>query len=262
MGRRSGEILLRISRCSHFTTARDRIGGGAPGAPATPSTAAAYMNLARAVALPSLLMLLLLSVDAQAQQQQQQPPRPNVAPSGRVTTSVAFDGRVLRGRGDDWLWFLGTPAHSGPSRMIIDYGQPHARGREVFGGLVPYGEVWRLGANWATTLMLDVEMRIGDLELPRGEYTLFLLPTAQGGELIVSEETRQWGTDYDSTRDFGRTAMRRRSLAEPMESLVITLEPNAAGDSYAVPSGELRITWGLVEYAIDWEMLWPSKLEP
>ena len=186
------------------------------------------------------------------------PARPNVAPSGRVTTSVAFDGRLLRGRGADWGWFTGTPAHSGPSRMIVDYGQPHARGREVFGELVPYGEVWRLGANWATTLMLDVEMRIGDLELPRGEYTLFLLPRPDGGELVVSEETRQWGTDYDASRDFGRTAVRRRDLAEHRESLVITLEPSIPeGGAYEVPSGTLRIVWGSVEYATDWAMLWP-----
>jgi len=123
-----------------------------------------------AAALAALLTVVG-SLDAQTAQ-----PRPNVAPSGRVTTSVAFDGRLLLGRGSDWGWFTGTPAHSGPSRMIVDYGQPHARGREIFGELVPYGEVWRLGANWATTLMLDVEMRIGDLDLPRGEYTLFLLP--------------------------------------------------------------------------------------
>jgi hypothetical protein len=141
--------------------------------------------------------------------------------------------------------------------MIIDYGQPHARGRTIYGELVPFGEVWRLGANWATTLMLDVEMRIGDLELPRGEYTLFLLPTEDGGELIVSEETRQWGTDYDPTRDYGRTPLRRRDLAEHIESLTIVLEPDAVGEVYSVPSGRLRILWGLVEYSADWRMLWP-----
>jgi hypothetical protein len=188
---------------------------------------------------------------------QQAPAQPNVAPSGRVTTSVAFDGRLLRLRGEEWGWFTGTPAHSGPSRMIVDYGQPHARGREIFGGLVPYGEVWRLGANWATTLALDVEMRIGELELPRGEYTLFLLPREDGGELIVSAETRQWGTDYDSSWDVGRTPVRRRALAEPIESLMIVLDPDVPGEVYRVPSGQLRILWGLAEYAVDWEMLWP-----
>jgi hypothetical protein len=141
--------------------------------------------------------------------------------------------------------------------VVVDYGQPHARGRVIFGDLVPYGEVWRLGANWATTLMLDIEIVLGDLELPRGEYTLFLLPREDGGELVVSEETRQWGTDYDATRDFGRTAVRRRDLREPIESLTITLEPDFPQAEGAVPSGTLRIAWGLVEYAADWRMLWP-----
>lgn len=204
--------------------------------------------------LPALMLLALLVPLLPARAQAQ--PRPSVAPSGRVTTSVAFDGRLLRGRGPDWGWFLGTPAHSGPSRLIIDYGQPHARGREIFGALVPYGEVWRLGANWATTLMLDVEMRIGELDLPRGEFTLFLLPRDDGGELIVSDETRQWGTDYDPSRDLGRTPVRRRELAEHQESLTIILEPHVAEDG-GVPSGVLRISWGRAEYSTDWRMLWP-----
>jgi hypothetical protein len=209
-------------------------------------------RLRATIVLGVIAAALAASLDAQAPQ-----PRPNVAPSGRVTTSVAFDGRLLRGRGPDWGWFLGTPAHSGPSRMIIDYGQPHARGRTIFGELVPYGEVWRLGANWATTLMLDVDMRIGDLDVPRGEYTLFLVPHEDGGELILSAETRQWGTDYDPSRDFGRTPVRRRELPETVQSLTITLEPVFPQDEGAVPSGTLRIAWGRVEYSTGWRMLWP-----
>ena len=200
-------------------------------------------------------------------------PRPKVAPSGRVTTSVTFDGRVLRGGG----WFTLTPSHSGPSRITIDYGQPHARGREVmrpgpvrarrgqphargrevFGGLVPYGEVWRLGANWATRLTLDFDVRFGDLDVPRGEYTLFMLPRDNGGELVFSRQTRQWGTDYDPSHDFGKTPIGRRPLAETTPSLAITLEPNLPAEAGAIPSGTLRITWGEAEYFTDWLMLWP-----
>ncbi len=180
-------------------------------------------------------------------------PVPKVAPSGRVTTSVTFDGRVLRDGG----WFTYTPSHSGPSRITIDYGQPHARGRAIFGGLVPYGEVWRLGANWATRLTLDFDVRFGDLDVPRGEYTLFMLPREDGGELIVSRQTRQWGTDYDPSFDFGRTPIRRRELAEPVRSLAVTLEPDLPAEEGAVPSGTLRVAWGRAEYLADWLMLWP-----
>ena len=202
------------------------------------------------VAAQAALLATVIAGPLQAQGAQ---PRPNVAPSGRVTTSVSFDGRVLRGGTG---WFLGTPAHLGPSRMIIDYGQPHARGRTIFGGLVPYGEVWRLGANWATSLTLDVPMRIGDLDLPRGEYTLFFLPREDGGELVVSEETRQWGTDYDPSRDFGRTSIQRRDLNGWLESLAITLEPVFPQEAGRVPAGMLRIAWGQAEYFTDWQMIW------
>ncbi len=197
-----------------------------------------------------LSSVILLSATVVAQESE---PRPHVAPSGRVTTSVAFDGRVHR----SGAWFPGTPAHSGPSHITIDYGQPHARGRDIFGSLVPYDQVWRVGANWATRLTLDLDVRIGDLEVPRGEYTLFLVPRESGGELIVSLETRQWGTDYDPSRDFGRTSMTRRELAEARPSLAITLEPNLVGEDEAVPSGTLRVTWGLAEYATEWRLLWP-----
>ena len=196
-------------------------------------------------------IVLLLAAPLGAQDAVQ--PRPKVAPSGRVTTSLTFDGRVLPGG----RWFTLTPSHSGPSRITIDYGQPHARGRAIFGGLVPYEHVWRLGANWATRLTLDFDVRFGELDVPRGEYTLFLLPRAGGGELVVSRQTRQWGTDYDPTRDFGRTPLGRRELAEVVRSLAITLEPDLPADEGAVPSGTLRIAWGEAEYFTDWRMLWP-----
>ena len=197
------------------------------------------------------LTVLLLSGPLAAQNETQ--PRPKVAPSGRVTTSVTFDGRVLPNGG----WFTLTPSHSGPSRITIDYGQPHARGRAIFGELVPYGEVWRLGANWATRLTLDFDVRFGDLTVPRGEYTLFMLPRESGGELIVSRQTRQWGTDYDASHDFGRTPIGRQALAGEVESLTITLEPDLPAEEGAVPSGKLRIAWGEAEYFTDWRMLWP-----
>ncbi len=201
---------------------------------------------------PAALVVLLLIGSLHAQVRSAQPV-PRVAPSGRVTTSVTFDGRVLRDGG----WFTYTPSHSGPSRITIDYGQPHARDREIFGGLVPYGEVWRLGANWATRLTLDFDVRLGELDVPRGEYTLFMLPRANDGELIVSRQTRQWGTDYDASFDLGRTPIDRRTLAGTVRSLAVTLEPDLPAEEGAVPSGMLRITWGEAEYFTAWRMLWP-----
>lgn len=204
-------------------------------------------------ALVSLAVLALLFF-APRLHAQDASPGPIVAPSGRVTTSVAFDGRLLNGGTG---WFNRSTSHSGPSRMTIDYGQPHARGREIFGALVPFGEVWRLGANWATSLTLDVNMRIGDLDVPRGLYTLFLLPREDGAELIVNRQTRQWGTDYDPSLDLGRTSLRCRLLAETAQSLVVTLEPTFPQEAGERPAGALRIAWGGVEFATEWRVIWP-----
>ena len=209
------------------------------------------MGTSRIRAPLAALTIFLLAAPLGAQDAAQ--PRPKVAPSGRVTTSMTFDGRVL----PDGRWFTLTPSHSGPSRITIDYGQPHARGREIFGALVPYGQVWRLGANWATRLTLDFDVRVGDLDVPRGEYTLFLLPRENGGELIVSRQTRQWGTDYDPSYDFGRTPLGRRTLGQAVRSLAITLEPDLPAEEGAVPSGTLRVAWGGAEYSTGWRMLWP-----
>ena len=189
--------------------------------------------------LTALTLLLRVSVlDAQDSS-----PGPLVAPSGRVTTSVAFDGRLLDGATG---WFNRSTSHSGPSRMTIDYGQPHARGRKR-----------RLGANWATSLTLDVNVRIGDLDVPRGLYTLFLVPHEDGAELIVNRQTRQWGTDYDPSLDLGSTQLRRRSLPETAHSLVVTLEPVFPQADGERPAGTLRITWGEAEFATEWRVVWP-----
>ena len=213
-----------------------------------------YMSIpasSTAWVLGSVLTLVLFTPLLSAQESS---PGPMVAPSGRVTTSVAFDGRLLDGATG---WFNRSTSHSGPSRMTIDYGQPHARGRTIFGGLVPYGEVWRLGANWATSLTLDVKVRIGDLDVPRGLYTLFLLPSENGAELIVNRQTRQWGTDYDPSLDLGRTSLRRRSLPDTVQSLAVTLEPIFPQEAGERPGGTVRITWGEVEFETDWRVIWP-----
>src|SRR5581483_11330516 len=111
---------------------------------------------------------------------------------------------------------------SGPSRIAISYGQPHARGRAIVGGLIPTDTVWRFGSNMATTLHSDADMSIGDLALPRGDYTLFLLHTrADAWQLVVSGRTAEWGTDYDPSKDVGRVPLTARRMADNEETLTI-----------------------------------------
>jgi hypothetical protein len=146
----------------------------------------------------------------------------------------------------------GAPAGVSAARITIDYGQPHARGRAVAGALDgDLDRIWRLGANDATALSTDVDLVIGGLTVPKGEYTLYAQTPRQGSwQLIVNRKTRQWGTEYDASMDLGRTPLRSRTLATPIESFTIWLIP--AGDG--VPRGELRIAWGTRELSTEWRV--------
>ncbi len=179
------------------------------------------------------------------------PPPPRMAASSFATVEVHLDARRIGSR-----WYAEDAGLAGPSRISIAYGQPHARGRKVEGGLVPLDTVWRFGANMATTLHSDVDLMIGDLALPRGDYSLFMRYSLGGWRLIVNRGTGQWGTDRDSTRDVGSTALTSRTLAEPEESLSIYLVPESArpADGYADLRGTLRVKWGRTEVKTEWRV--------
>jgi hypothetical protein len=118
--------------------------------------------------------------------------------------------------------------------MEVVYSRPAMRGREIWGGLVPFGEVWRTGANAATHFSTAGPIRLGNLDLPAGTYTLWSTFTPEGGTLIVNSETGQWGTAYDPEHDLGRTSLEQRPVDEPAERFTIELAPDAS---------ELRLVW-------------------
>lgn len=151
-------------------------------------------------------------------------------------------------------WYEEDAALTGPSRIAISYGQPHARGRQIAGKLIPLDTVWRFGANTATALHTDVDITIGNLKIPRGDYTLFMLYRTSGWQLIVNRATAMWGTDYDASKDLGRIPLTVRTMAEPQESLTMYLVPDSArpADGYADLSGVLRIEWGTFELSTRW----------
>src|SRR5712692_11993463 len=158
---------------------------------------------------------------AQVQQQQPAPPL-RIAASSLASVEVHLNARRIGNQ-----WYEEDASLSGTSRIAVSYGQPHARGRKVEGGLIPLDTVWRFGANMATTLHTDLDITLGDLSLPRGDYTLFILYARSGYALIVSRGTGQWGTDYDASKDVGRVALTSRALAEAEPSLTIYLVPDA-----------------------------------
>ena len=162
------------------------------------------------------------------------------APSTTATVEVALNTPRVEGQ----------PA--APAKKIrIVYGQPHARGRTVVGTLeAEMDTVWRLGANTSTTLTTDVDLEIGGVAVPQGNYSLYA-QTSRTGEwkLVINRNTGQWGTTYDKAHDLARVPLKATELHQPIESLSITLVP-AAGDG--PPRGDLRIIWGTRAFDTTW----------
>lgn len=125
----------------------------------------------------------------------------------------------------------------GPGKMRVEYGRPFAKGRRVFGGLVPWGKVWRTGANAATTLSTDVDVTLGSVAVPKGTYTLYTVPGEKEWLLIFNRQTGQWGTEYDPRRDLVRIPARPHFRPDHLEAMTISFLPQ---DAF---KGTLRISW-------------------
>ena len=130
-----------------------------------------------------------------------------------------------------------TEASIDGAKITITYNSPAMRGRTIMGGLVPYGQVWRTGANPATTLITTANLKIGTLDVPAGTYTLYTLPSASQWLLIVNKQTGQWGTVYKQDMDLGRTPMQGKTLSAPQEKMSISFE-NTRGNTT-----QLHIKW-------------------
>jgi hypothetical protein len=125
------------------------------------------------------------------------------------------------------------------AQLWIDYGRPSVRGRSVWGGeLVPFGTVWRTGANAATQLTTSAPITLAGLAVPAGSYTLWTIPHAGGVELIVNRQTGQWGTGYGRAHDLGRARMTSDTLATPVERFTIAIAPSEGR------RGALTMAWG------------------
>jgi hypothetical protein len=174
-----------------------------------------------------------------------------IAASSFATVEVHLNSRRIGTN-----WYEEDASLTGPSRIAITYGQPHARGRKVEGGLIPLDTVWRFGANLATTLHTDLDISVGDLKLPRGDYSLFILYSRSGYSLIVNRGTGQWGTDREASKDLGRVPLTSRTMAEAEPALSIYLVPDSPqpGTGYAELRGVLRIKWGSTELTTPWRV--------
>lgn len=129
-------------------------------------------------------------------------------------------------------------------KLTIAYSAPSIRGRKIMGGLVPYGQVWRTGADNATTFQTDADLDLGGLKVPKGTYTIYTLPGAAEWQLIVNKQTGQWGTEYHQPQDLGRVKMALGQTPAPVEKLKIELL-SASGNK-----GLLKMTWERTEVSV------------
>jgi len=114
----------------------------------------------------------------------------------------------------------------GGKKITISYGRPYVKGRAIFGGLVPWGQVWRTGADEATTFTTEADIVIGALKVPKGEYALFTVPTEKDWTLVLNKTAKQWGAfKYDAAQDLGRTPMTVAAAAKPVEQFTIEMVP-------------------------------------
>lgn len=132
----------------------------------------------------------------------------------------------------------------GGKKLSVAYSAPSKRNRAIFGQLVPYGKVWRTGANAATTLTTEADLMIGSLHVPAGTYTLFTIPGEKEWTLIVNKQTGQWGTRYDASHDLGRVKMAVSPVKQAVETFAIDLKPGKGN------AGTLTMTWDTTQASV------------
>jgi hypothetical protein len=132
----------------------------------------------------------------------------------------------------------------GGANISIEYGRPYTRGRKIMGGLVPYGRVWRTGADAATTLTTSKDLVIGGTTVPAGKITLYTLPAEDQWKLILNKQTGQWGTEYDQSKDLARVDLSKKALTAPVDQLTIAIEPGSGN------AGTLKISWETTELSV------------
>jgi hypothetical protein len=139
------------------------------------------------------------------------------------------------------------------NRVTITYGRPYTKApktgevRKIWGGLVPYGKVWRLGSDEATLLITQKPLAIGDTTVPAGAYSLYMLPNEDGtAKLIINKQLGQWGTQYDETQDLARVDLTKSALDAPVDEFTITIGKGTAG------GGVIKMSWENTQYSLNY----------
>jgi hypothetical protein len=132
----------------------------------------------------------------------------------------------------------------------VAYSSPRAKGRKIFGDasekpVVPYGQIWRTGANEATTFVTDGNVNVGGKAIPAGSYTIFTIPNADKWTLIVNKKTAEWGIPYKYEADeLGRIDMKVSKTSAPVENFTISFDQGGSKCT-------MRLEWENTRASVD-----------
>jgi hypothetical protein len=144
------------------------------------------------------------------------------------------------------------------NRVMVVYGRPYqikpgtTEARKIWGGLVPYGQVWRTGADEATLFITQQPILLGGSVIPAGCYTLWTLPDEDGtAKLIINKQIGQWGINprnpqsvYDPTNDVARVDLKNDTLDKPVEQFTMAISRNPTG------GGLLKLSWDTTQFSV------------
>jgi hypothetical protein len=180
---------------------------------------------ARLVAVAAALSFTIVASDAVSGFSRTVEQRPRVSPHESVSGTVAG------------------------STVTVTYGRPYMKGRKIFGGLVPYDRVWCPGADEATVFDSARDVLMGDLRVPAGPHTIWILPTENDWTLIVSKEESGFHTRYHPELDLGRIVMQKTALPAPLEQLTFEIREIDA------TSGALVMKWETTEVSVPFKVV-------
>ena len=175
--------------------------------------------------IPFLVLVVLLATQCCAQQDKTQRPSPPA-----LARCKFDDGKVIN----------------------TEYSSPRMKGRKIFGGVVPYDQVWRTGANGATTFVTDTDLSVAGKEIPAGSYTLFTLPASNKWTLIISKKTGEPGTPYPEGQDLLRVEMKVSLTESPVENFTIAYHKKDATCSLSLSWERTQATVDLAEKKLCW----------
>ena len=185
-----------------------------------------------------LLIAACAAYGAPAAWAQVEPPRaPATPPSPAEALTIFSEGRYPEPGAKRTTIYYSRPAIKSPSGEV----------RKIWGGLVPWGAPWRLGANQATLLISQSTLQFGDVTIPAGTpVTLYMLPVENGAsKLIINKQVGQSGAEYDAKQDLGRVDLKKDALTQTVDRLILALQMNEGGGG-----GTFKIAWEDTQFSL------------